>query len=378
MHTPWAHFHILLDDESTRRFIGLSAAFLCMLTFSCYTEEWIFKALPGFDFPWAVALVELACFVPASAFQEYIQTSGGEGKSERKAPLPLYLLTALCLALSQSFGKVVIRYLNYATGTILKSAKLVPTLLLSVLWLRRSVRPQEWVAACLLVASAALMALGEQAVDLSFNPLGLLYAAANLALAALQGNLQERILKDHNASISEAMLYTNGLGIPIVLVAMVINQELVPACWYFFASPYALALLLIRSITFYAGAVAYNKLTKESGTGASTAVGTARKSLTVLLSFWLFPKPFHRNYAFGVVSFLAADVLYLHLHARRAAERRRTAAASPDQSPRQYDYERVDTVPQEEEELGVASGLSKHHAVKPTQIGSSTLEMSKV
>ena len=34
-------------------------------------------------------------------------------------------------------------------------------------------------------------------------------------------------------------------------------------------------------------------------TGAATAVGTARKSLTVMLSLVIFPKPFHVNYAAG-------------------------------------------------------------------------------
>jgi len=373
MQTPWAHLRVLLEDDSTRRFIMLSTAFLCMVTFSGYVEEWIFKALPGFDFPWAVALVELACFVPASAFQEHIRTKEPGAKAERKAPLSLYMSTALCLALAQSFGKVVMRYLNYATSTILKSGKLVPTLLLSVLWFRRSVRPQEWVAACLLVTSAALMALGERAVDhISFNPLGLVYAVANLAFSALQGNLQERILRDHNASISEAMLYTNGLGIPFVLVAMVINQELMPACWYFLATPYALTLLLARSLTFYVGAVAFYKLTKESGTGASTAVGTARKSLTVLLSFWLFPKPFHRNYVFGVASFLAADVLYLHLQAQRAAERRAAAAAPDESSPSNTGELGSLCSPEKVEESAAVM------AIEPTKLGISSLEMSKV
>ena len=77
-----------------------------------------------------------------------------------KAPLILYALTAVCLGLSQSLGKVAFKYLNYATGTILKSAKLVPTLLLSVVYLKRSVPRGEWAAALLLVTSASLMALG--------------------------------------------------------------------------------------------------------------------------------------------------------------------------------------------------------------------------
>ena len=42
-------------------------------------------------------------------------------------------------------------------------------------------------------------------------------------------------------------------------------------------------------------------------TGAATAVGTARKSLTVMLSLVIFPKPFHVNYAAGVYACKSFD-----------------------------------------------------------------------
>jgi hypothetical protein len=48
-------------------------------------------------------------------------------------------------------------------------------------------------------------------------------------------------------------------------------------------------------------------------------VGTARKSLTVMLSLAVFPKPFHVNYAGGVAAFVAADLLFLYLKAKRCS-----------------------------------------------------------
>mmetsp|Transcript_62725 Transcript_62725/g.168587 ORF Transcript_62725/g.168587 Transcript_62725/m.168587 type:complete len:362 (-) Transcript_62725:769-1854(-) len=300
----------VLEDPSSRQFLILSTVFIVMMGLSCYVEEWIFKELPGFDFYWTVTFVELVCFTLGAQLQR--RAFDGDGKS-RSAPLHLYIVTAVCLAVSQALGKVAYRYMNYATGTIVKSAKLIPTMALSILWLRREVPLAKWIAAGLLVASASFMALGESSVDLSFNPVGLVFSAAHLSLAALQGNLQEVILKDHGASIGEAMFYINGLGMFVVLVVMAAIGELVPATAYFLNSPRALLLLGIRSVTFYFGGIASNKLTKEFGTIALTTVGTARKTLTVLLSFLLFPKPLHINYAYGVTCFLAAEVVYLVL-----------------------------------------------------------------
>ena len=63
----------------------------------------------------------------------------------------------------------------------------------------------------------------------------------------------------------------------------------------------ALCLLMLRSF-FFIGALALTAITKEHGTGTATAVGTARKSITVLFSFLIFPKPFHVNYLLGTVA----------------------------------------------------------------------------
>lgn len=51
----------------------------------------------------------------------------------------------------------------------------------------------------------------------------------------------------------------------------------------------------------------------------SLVVGTARKSLTVMLSLLVFPKPFHINYVGGVASFVAADALFLWLKVKRTS-----------------------------------------------------------
>ena len=135
-----------------------------------------------------------------------------------------------------------------------------------------------------------------------------------------QGNLQEKCLKDFDASIAEAMLYTNGFGAAIILAIMFYTGEAFSASAYFVGSPSALGLLAVRSGTFLAGALAFTAIIKQFGTGAATAVGTARKSITVMISLVAFPKPFHPNYAYGTAAFIAADLIFLWLKAKRSAE----------------------------------------------------------
>mmetsp|Transcript_4899 Transcript_4899/g.11594 ORF Transcript_4899/g.11594 Transcript_4899/m.11594 type:complete len:353 (-) Transcript_4899:57-1115(-) len=320
------------EDAQVQRFALLSAAFICSMEISCIIEEYIFVALPGFrGFYWTVALVELGFFAVsaiATRWKEYGFV--GAMRQQLQAPLKLYALMALLLGLSQGLGKITFRYLNYATNTVIKSGKLVPTLLISVIWLERKVSLAEWAAAVLLVLSSAFMALGEQAVTPSFDPIGLILAGAQLLCAAMQGNLQEKALKDYGASITEALACSNGFGVIVVWVAVQVSGEAGPAFQFFLSSPLGSTLVLLRSLFFFLGVVALTALTKDHGTGAATAVGTARKSLTVLFSFMMFPKPWHMNYVLGTFAFIAADLIYFQVSSARASARRKLAACNPE------------------------------------------------
>ena len=147
----------------------LALGTITLVQLSCYIEEWIFKALPGFKFHWFVALVELLLFAVAGRI--------GQGFSSpqppRRGPLYLYAGVGFTLSLGTGLGKVAFRYLNYATGTVLKSMKLLPVLAISACWLKRQYTPGEVIAAVLMVISASLFGLGERELEPSFHPLGI-------------------------------------------------------------------------------------------------------------------------------------------------------------------------------------------------------------
>ena len=123
------------------------------------------RELPGFKFHWFVALVELVLFSMLGWAAEC--TAGS--LPQRKGPLLLYLGSGAALACGTGLGKVAFRYLNYATGTVLKSMKLLPVMCLSVCWLQRRYEMEEYLAALLMVVSAACFGLGEASVESELN-----------------------------------------------------------------------------------------------------------------------------------------------------------------------------------------------------------------
>jgi len=300
-----------MDDSSSacsRRFVLLAFGTIFFVQLSCVLEEWIFKQLPGFGFHWTVAFVELVLFAVLGH-----AANAERGKlfaaPERSGPLSLYLGVGLSLAAGSGLGKVAFKYLNYATGTVVKSMKLLPVMALSVCWLRRRYSWLEVLAATLMVVSAACFSLGEAQLEPDFNPLGLVLSFFCLVAQSLQNNCQDRLLRDHGTGVHETMLWSNGFGAVAVLSIIVLNGELWPAARYFGGSAQYSALLLLRCGFFYIGALLYTMLMKDAGAVQAVTVTTMRKSLTVLCSFLIFPKPWSPKYGVGLVLLLVAIVL---------------------------------------------------------------------
>jgi len=194
-------------------YLALAAGTIFFVQVAAILEEWIFKQLPGFHYHWTVALHELLTF----ALLGYSCTGGGARPRSRVGPLLLHVGVGGSLAGGTGLGKVAFKYVNYATGTVLKSLKLLPVLLLSACWLGRRYTAAEVLAVCLMVSSAALFCLadvdagshGERAH--SIHSLGISLSIGCVLSQAVQSNLQDKLLRDYNADVHEVMLYGNGL-----------------------------------------------------------------------------------------------------------------------------------------------------------------------
>ncbi len=294
-------------QAADRRWLLLATGTIIFIQASCVIEEWIFKQLPGFKFHWFVALVELVLFALLGHVGLAVSSSSTLlTPPPRRGPLHLYVLVGVCLTAGTGLGKVAYRYVNYATGTVLKSMKLLPVMGVSVCWLRRGYTRMQVLASVLMVVSAALFGLGEVEVEPSFHPLGLLLSFLCLIAQALQNNGSDRLLRDHGAPVHESMLYTNGVGALGTLLVTLCNGELLPALAFFGRTAKGSALLIVRCLLFYFGALLYTMLIGESGAVSAVFVTTMRKALTVVLSFVIFPKPWSEKYSFGAAALLLA------------------------------------------------------------------------
>lgn len=116
---------------------------------------------------------------------------------------------------------------------------------------------------------------------------------------------QEYTLRKYDASHDELVLYSYGLGSTVLLLSALLSGELSEGLSFLHRSPTSTSCLLIFYCTCgYLGVTCVAALTKKFGALASTITTTARKALTLFLSFFLFPKPATPMHVLGGLLFV--------------------------------------------------------------------------
>ena len=210
------------------------------------------------------------------------------------------------MTVSRGLTNVSLLYLNYPTQVVFKSLKLLTVMIGSVIWVGRSYAPMEYVATFLTVCSAALFGLGDVAVSPKFEWIGIIIVLLSLVGDSMHSNSQETLLQDHKASIRETMVYSNFFSALCCLAVTIVTGELFTALAFCRDNPVVWVLIPAQSLLQYLGVLCFVTSIKSFGVVLATTVTTVRKILTVLLSFFIYPKPFNDKYKLGIVLFFAS------------------------------------------------------------------------
>ena len=215
-----------------------------------------------------------------------------------------HLLVAFCMTLSRGLTNKSLEYLNYPTQVIFKSMKLITVMVGSIFILRQRFTALEYVSAVALVASAILFSLGDVAETPELGSYtGFIIVCLSLVADAMHSNTQEQLLKKYNASVTEAMLYTNGFAAIMSWAWVIVTGEFAPAYNYCADFPLAYILFGMRAAVIYLGVLCFVLTINTFGVVRATAVTTVRKILTIVVSFALFPKPISSRHVMGFLIF---------------------------------------------------------------------------
>lgn len=272
-----------------------------------WLEEYLFKQLKEFKFSWYMTAFELMCFAGFAAVERWTKRlSAAESIWAHKAHLKHHLFVALCMTASRGLTNKSLEYLNYPTQVIFKSMKLITIMIGSLFILNERFSIYEYLSAIALVVSAILFSLGDVSTDTApgvAGCTGIIIVCLSLVADALHGNTQQQLLKQHKATILEAMLYTNLFAAGMSWVWVFATGEFAPAYAYCAEMPIAYLLFVLRAAVIYLGVLCFVLMINAFGIVQATAVTTVRKILTIIISFILFPKPVSSRHVGGFFIF---------------------------------------------------------------------------
>lgn len=333
------------NHNDTPMTIALSALgfFGCMVIMELALEA-ANKEFPDLEaLPYAVTLFQFGfCF-----FLPLVLSRGASLSTFPKSvseSLP-YLSLSLVVFGSTCLASMSVRYVSYPTKVVLKSAKLIPTMMVATILQRGNHNKygmMDYVAALLLSLGAAGYSWGSGSDAPRGNDgaswFGITLLVISVCCDAFTPNIQQRLMAAPTSvgvvgtglpttaitttlhrpsdsrmvcskltpivlpyglglSASELMTNANGIGCIGLLVFMLGSGSLMEALMASMSHPRLLGYLFIIGLSLATAVLCYTQLIQQAGSVVAVGVATLRKVATIILSYVVFPKMLSKIHA---------------------------------------------------------------------------------
>ncbi|KAL0822736.1 hypothetical protein ABMA28_004752 [Loxostege sticticalis] len=235
---------------------------------------------------------------------------------KRKVPIKTYALLAALTLGTMAFSNLALSYLNYPTQLIFKSCKLIPVMIGSIIILGKRYGFLDYVAAVVMCIGLTMFTLADSNTSPNFDFIGVVVISMALLCDAIIGNVQEKAMKQFQASNNEVVFYSYAIAcvyLVIITGASGILTEGFTYCAQNSIKMYTNIILL--SVSGYMGLQAVLTLVRICGATVAVTVTTMRKALSIVISFLLFSKPFVFQYVWS--GMLVALAIYLNHYSKK-------------------------------------------------------------
>ncbi|CAB3365111.1 Hypothetical predicted protein [Cloeon dipterum] len=218
-------------------------------------------------------------------------------ESSRRIPMKTYFVLALLTLGTMGFSNSSLGYLNYPTQVIFKCCKLIPVMIGSVLLQSKRYGFLDVSAVMCMCVGLVFFTLADSQVSPIFDVIGVVMISCALLCDAVIGNVQEKSMKSYKASNTEVVLYSYAIGFAYLFIILALTNNLFAGVAFFAKHPVeTYGYAFIFSATGYLGIQIVLTLVRTCGALAAATVTTARKAVTIALSFFAFTKPFTIQY----------------------------------------------------------------------------------
>jgi len=302
----------------------LTLVFGIIFFFGChnYLQEYI-MSMPGFHVGVFLGYLEVLGVTICAAAERKLSR-----EEQRMSPWSAYASLCVCLMISSATSNIALGYINYPTKVVFRSCKLIPTMLIALLYNKRKVHAFEFVFGILVSAGMIVFAVADFNVSPNFDFTGILLVCISVVADAFLPNLQEKVFENGSSRV-EVTYFTNLLTLVCMTAFFSFTGDIQEAVGYALLNHGALMVMVLYTFLAYIAISFHMALVQEYGGIVTVLVGNTRKALTIVMSFVLFPKPFSYLYALGGVLVFGSLVGIAIVKERHRAVHKRSRSDSP-------------------------------------------------
>lgn len=320
----------LTGRPTWQQFLICSSGFFFGYLVNGICEEYVYNRL-SFSYGWYFTFVQGFVYLALITLQ-------GFTTKQMVNPWRTYVKLSAVLMGSHGLTKGSLAYLNYPAQIMFKSTKVLPVMVMGAFipGLRRKYPAHEYISALLLVIGLILFTLADANSSPNFNVIGIVMIVSALVMDSFLGNFQEAIFTTSPETTQMEMLFCSTIvGMPFLLAPMIFTGELFRAWSSCSEHPYVYGVLVFEAMATFVGQVSVLSLIALFGAATTAMVTTARKAVTLLLSYLIFTKPLTEQHGSGLLLIAMGIILKLVLDSKppsRAVRPGSTATTAQEKS----------------------------------------------
>eukprot|EP00520_Triparma_pacifica_P013246 CAMPEP_0118632958 /NCGR_PEP_ID=MMETSP0785-20121206/730_1 /TAXON_ID=91992 /ORGANISM="Bolidomonas pacifica, Strain CCMP 1866" /LENGTH=201 /DNA_ID=CAMNT_0006523779 /DNA_START=154 /DNA_END=755 /DNA_ORIENTATION=- len=161
----------------------------------------------------------------------------------------------------------------------------------------------EYFAAGAICLGLVVYSFSESQESAKFSPFGMILVSLSVIADSALPNAQERLFR-MGCSRSEVTYYTNVLVLAGMTITTVASGDLKVTLTFSVMNPGIVPYLAFYTVISYLAITVHMSTIKKFSAVPTVLLGTARKALTIVVSFVVFPKPMGFGHLTGTVMVL--------------------------------------------------------------------------
>jgi len=220
-------------------------------------------------------------------------------------PIELYIGLSILRAIDLGMTNLAMQYVNYPTKTLMKSTRVVFTMIFGVVITRKRYVMADYSIVMLMVVGLCMFLHADTQTSAVFAPMGILMLIISLLCDGAISNLSEALMNQYSVGQDEFIFRLYSIATFFIFIAAAIKGDLHDGIAYLtrpgtiqemedgllasWSISGKVLTMILFSTTGYLSSSCSAAITKTFGALAMSITSTARKATTIFLSFALFP-----------------------------------------------------------------------------------------